>query len=112
MSMKYKTDTDRQQFWEMAIDTWRLSGLSARDFSKREGLSKSALYYWNRKLSMDRQPVEAIDSQAFIEVTLPENKPALLELVLVSGNILRIDTAVESAALTNVLSALREAGLC
>ena len=112
MSVKYKIDTDRQQFWEMAVETWRSSGLSARDFCKREGLSKSSLYYWNKKLSMDERAAEAIDSPSFIEVAVPENRPAPLELVLISGNILRIDTAVESVTLANVLAALREAGLC
>ena len=112
MSKEYKSHEEQRQFWQMAVETWRSSGLSVRDFCKQEGLSASALYSWRKKLAGSDEAVEMASSPAFIEVTMPEDKPAPLELVLISGNILRIDTAVGSVTLTNVFSALREAGLC
>ena len=112
MNREHKSQEEQRQFWQMAIETWRSSGLSVRNFCKQEGLSTSALYSWRKKLDQSNDAVEEASSPAFIEVTMPENKPASLELLLTSGNILRIGTAVESTTLTNVLSALREAGLC
>ena len=112
MNKKHKSEMEQRQFWEMAIKTWRSSGLSVRDFCKQEGLSASTLYSWRKKLAKDNDSIEEANFPAFIEVTVPKSKPAPLELLLTSGNILRIDTSVESAVLTNVLSALHEAGLC
>lgn len=112
MSKKHKSKDDRQQFWQLAVETWRSSGLSGRDFCKCEGLSPSTLHYWKKKLSTAEQPDETMGSPAFIEVTMPENEPALLELVLTSGNILRTDTTVDPKTLVGILSALHEVGLC
>ena len=111
MNKEHKSELEQQQFWQMAVETWRSSGLSVRNFCKQEGVSASALYSWRKKLTKGNNSIES-NSQAFIEVTMPENKAAALELVLTSGNTLRIDTAVESVTLTCVLRALHEAGLC
>jgi transposase-like protein len=32
------------------LDAWRRSGLSAREFSRREGLQKTSLWRWSREL--------------------------------------------------------------
>jgi transposase InsO family protein len=36
MSKTAKSDTDQQQFWQMAIETWRSSGLSIRNFCGKD----------------------------------------------------------------------------
>jgi hypothetical protein len=49
---------------------------------------------------------------SFVEVVLPEDHGPVMELVLCSGNSLRIPGGVDSRALGNIISVLRQAGLC
>ena len=116
MSKERKPDADQQQFWQMVIETWQSSGLSVRNFCKQEGLSEPAFYSWRRKLTKADVPKKdepkAANSSAFIKVSMPKDNRASLELVLSSGNVLRISSNADSQTLTNVLSALCEAGLC
>jgi transposase-like protein len=34
------------------LEAWRVSGLSAREFSRREGLQKASLWRWRRELEL------------------------------------------------------------
>ena len=42
---------DQHQFWQMAIETWRSSGLTIRQFCKQEGLSEPSFYSWRKRLA-------------------------------------------------------------
>ena len=110
-----KSSNEKRQFWQMAIETWQNSGMSVSKFCKAEGLTEGTFYNWRKKLT-DKQSQtnkQAVKSpSAFIRVAMPKDNPAALELVLTSGNILRIISTADSTTLVNVLSALREASLC
>ena len=116
MSKSKKSDTEQQQFWQMAIETFQSSGLSVRQFCKQEGLSEPGFYSWRRKLAkadeakMEKQRDSS--SSAFIKVAIPKSNQVLLELELSSGNTLRIRSGADNKTLNNVLSVLREVGLC
>jgi transposase-like protein len=45
---------------EALLNAWRASGLSAREFSRREGLQKTSLWRWSRE---PRQAVSAARKQ-------------------------------------------------
>ena len=111
MSNEQKTDTEQQQFWQIVLETFKSSGLSVRKFCKQEGLSEPTFYAWRKKLAKSNEPKVA-NSSAFIKISMPKDNPAPLELVLTSGNTLRINSCTDSKILTNVLSALSEVGLC
>ena len=116
MSKEQKPDTDQHQFWQMVLETFKSSGLSIRQFCQKEGLSEPSFYSWRKKLTQSDESAEGkpkdVNSSAFIEVAMPSEKPCSLELLLSSGNILRISSHANCKTLTNVLSALCEAGLC
>jgi hypothetical protein len=115
MSIEPKSDTDQQQFWQMVIETWQSSGLSVRQFCKKENPSEPSFYSWRKKLTGDNSQQDTQhkpESSAFIEVTIPQNNSAALELLLTSGNTLRIPAGVDSGTLSMVLSVVRAAGLC
>ena len=117
MSKKQKESKDDQrQFWQMVIETWQNSGMPVSKFCKYEGLSEGSFYNWRKKLAKGDKSEAAKQkewsSSAFIEVSMPSEKPGGLELVLTSGNTLRISEATDSKTLSDVLSVLREAGLC
>lgn len=98
----------------MAIETWESGGLSVRQFCKQEGLSEPSFYSWRRKLTGDsvQNDQDKSESSAFIEVAMPKNDHIAIELLLTSGNVLRISPGVDTATLTMILSVIRTAGLC
>lgn len=115
MGKTKESKVDQQQFWQMAIETWRSSGLGVRQFCKQEGLSEPAFYCWRRKLAgndseQSRQESSGCTSP-FVEVSIPQNS-SVLELVLSSGNTLRINSGTDRQTLNDVLSVLQQAGLC
>ena len=117
MSTKQKESKDDQrQFWQMVIETWRDSGISVSKFCKAEGLSEGSFYNWRKKLAKGNKFEAAKQreriSSAFIEVSIPSEKSGGLELVLASGNTLRISSGADKNTLTGVISVLQEAGLC
>ena len=115
MSRVKKADTDQQQFWQMAIETWQSSGLSIRQFCKQEGLSEPSFYSWRKRLSNPQKSGVSKgrpEPEQFIQVSMPTAKPGALELVLASGHTLRIPRDIDSQVLTDVLSAVKQAKLC
>jgi hypothetical protein len=117
MSKDQKTDADQQQFWQMALETFKSSGLSVRQFCKQEGLTEPAFYTWRKKLDgggndEKNQDKPKLSEPEFIEVAIPQNNSAAVELLLASGNTLRIPGGVDAATLNTVLSAVHMAGLC
>ena len=44
---------EAREFWEAAIRLWRDSGLSVREFCRREGLAEHTFYSWRRELLSD-----------------------------------------------------------
>ena len=117
MSRKQReSKNDQQQFWQMAIETWQASGMSVSKFCEAEGLSESSFYIWRKKFAQaddgeaDKQ--KKLSPSAFIEVAMPKDNPAALELVLSSGNTLRIHSGTDSATLNDVISVLKQVGLC
>ena len=114
-SKQAKSNTERRQFWQMAIETWKHSGLSVSQFCRAEGLSEGTFYGWRRRLSgRNAQRKEPADprSSAFIEVVMPKNDPIPVELLLSPGHTLRIRSSADNKTLSNVRSVLRQAGLC
>ncbi len=110
-----KSNNEKRQFWQMTIKTWRDSGMSVSKFCKAKGLAEGTFYNWRKKLADEQSQTNKkkdLKSSAFIELTMPKNDPVALELVLSSGNTLRISSTAESTTLINVLSALSEVGLC
>ena len=112
MSKTRETDGDQEQFWRMAIETWQASGLSVRQFCKQEGLPEPAFYSWRKKLIGGNTELPNQDTSPFIEVAIPHSNSAPVELLLLSGNTLRIPAGVDSATLTTILLAVRSSGLC
>jgi hypothetical protein len=112
MSKEQKSDTDQRQFWQMVLDTCKESDLSIAAFCKKEGISVAAYYYWRKKLVGSHPKSNRKTPPAFIEVALPQSNAAVLELVLSSGNTLRINPGADNKMLLDVLSALRQADLC
>lgn len=126
MSSKQRADgSAKREFWQLAVETWRDSGMSVRRFCRAEGLSEAAFYWWRRQLTRAKastagrpnstsaaSPRPNNISGPFIELAIPRSVGLPLELVLKSGNVLRIDATADTAALSRVVGVLHEADLC
>jgi transposase len=82
------------------------SGLSVRQFCQQQGIAEHRFYYWRKRLREQQQPMRfaLVDRGA----ERPDPAPGMeLELVLVTGERLRIGAGVQAGTLRLVLEALR-----
>ena len=90
--------------WTELIRQQRQSGLSVSAFCRDRGFSDQAFYYWRKRLS-GRDPVRFALVAADAGST---TNHAPIELLLASGDRLRIAPGTDALTLRTVLSALRE----
>jgi transposase-like protein len=95
---------ERREFWRQLITEQEQSGLSVRAFCQQHRTSEYSFYQWRKRLN-DQLPVKF----ALVETT--RGTPALgcgVEVLLSSGERLRIEPGTDVATLRLVLSVLRE----
>jgi transposase len=92
--------------WRERIAAQERSGLSVRRFCKEQGIAEHLLFYWRKRLRNHQEPVRfaLVERGAASAGTVSE--PAL-ELVLNTGERLRISSGVDQKTLGTVLAALR-----
>lgn len=113
MSSRKEYCIERRRFLEGVIDDWRLSGLSGRQFCRREGIALASFYSWRKKLASEKA-AENTEASDFMEVSIPLSSAnaAPVELMLDRGCVMRISSSAQSDLLTRVFAALREANIC
>lgn len=92
----------RDEIWRTRISAQERSGISVKQFCRQQELTEQSFYYWRKRL------------QTPMRFALVEAAPrwgtadhAALELVLTTGERLRISAGVDAATLRQVLEALR-----
>jgi hypothetical protein len=96
----------RGQYWRERIAAQERSGLSVQQFCKEQGLNNPSFYYWRKRLRQ-QTPVRfaLVETSGAAQHNSSEH---CLELVLATGERLRIGAGVDPAALRTVLDALRK----
>lgn len=84
------------------VAAWERSGLSARAYAVQHGLRAQTLYSWRRRLRASTLP----DPDAPRLVPIQVDPPALFELVLRDGHVLRCPIATPPAAVAALVRAL------
>jgi len=98
---KVATKTDQ---WRERIGEQERSGVSVKQFCKERGLTEYSFYSWRKRLRQ-KEPVRfALVDRGVRQGSATE---AGLELVLTSGERLRISAGVDAMTLRTVLEALR-----
>jgi transposase len=99
-----KPTSPKADEWAERIAAQQRSGMSVKQFCKEQGLTEYSFYTWRKRLQ-EKGPVRF----ALVERTRRQEHTAeaVLELVLASGERLRIGTGVDIATLRAVLDALR-----
>ena len=91
--------------WADRIAAQQRSGNSVKQFCKEQGLTEGSFYAWRKRLRK-KEPVRfaLVDRGAARQEPTTE---AALELVMTSGERLRIGAGVDTATLRTVLEVLR-----
>jgi hypothetical protein len=87
--------------WAERIAAQQRSGMSVKQFCKEQGLTECSFYAWRKRL----QKKEAVRF-ALVDRGAARQEAAV-ELVLATGERLRISAGVDGATLRTVLDALR-----
>lgn len=96
---------ERRELWRKLIAQQEQSGLSVRAFCHQHRTSEHSFYQWRKRLG-ERLPMK------FALVETNRSAPAgvaAVEVILASGERLRIAPGVDAATLRLVLNVLREA---
>ena len=97
--------TPKADEWAERIGAQQRSGMSVKQFCKEQGLTEYSFYAWRKRLQK-RAPVRfaLVDRGAARQEVVTE---AALELVLATGERLRIGAGVDAGTLRRVLDVLR-----
>ena len=102
--MEKKTEK-REEYWRERVAAYERSGLSVKQFCEQQHITEQSFYVWRKRLR--NQPPMRF---ALVEtgVAPPQVSAELgLELVLPTGERLRIGAGVDPTTLRKVLEALR-----
>jgi hypothetical protein len=102
--MDKKTE-NREEYWRERVSAHERSGLSVNQFCEQQKITEQSFYVWRKRLR-NQQPMRfALVETESAQPHGPEG--AGLELVLMTGERLRIGASVDPAILRKVLEALR-----
>jgi hypothetical protein len=110
MAKAKRGERSRHQRWtdseaQVVLRRLHASGLSVRAFAQREGVDVQRLYWWRRR--QGNKPRKS--GARFVELsTAGLGASAQLELVLLSGRVLRFPASLDERALGRWLSALEQ----
>jgi transposase len=103
---KQQRNPAKEALWRKTFAQFTSSGLSVREFCKRENVTESAFYAWRRTIG---ERDGASDSEpAFVPAVIngEADHESPLVLALASGLELRLPSAIPAARLADVVRAL------
>lgn len=112
------TTSPRARQMRRVLARWQRSGLTLREFGQHRGIPLSTLTWWRQVFRRAGEPVNvapksvASNAVVFTEVPRPATvptTPAVLEIILRSGHVVRVPGGVDTATLQRVLQALQTA---
>jgi transposase-like protein len=96
---------NREECWRERIAAQERSGVSVKQFCGQQQITEQSFYYWRKRLG-EREPMRfALVETGAVRPQAPAD--VVLELVLATGERLRIGAGVDPATLRSVLEALR-----
>ncbi len=105
-----RRDPELERFWRKAIRDRAKSGQSVREFCLSLGVSVASFYGWRKEIAKrDGAGVEPSPAATFVPVRV--FNAAVVEVVLVSGVIVRVPALVDPLTVARLVAAL-EVTLC
>lgn len=104
---------EKAEFWRLAFDEHRKSGMSIKAFCAQQGVSEQAFYTWRRKL---RGLVDAgSEIGELVPVTVVDRastavrRSSQVQIVTPGGFILRVDSSLPTSQLTSLIRSIEDA---
>ena len=104
--IEQKTANPKADEWAERIAAQQRSGISVKQFCKERGLTEYSFYAWRKRLAGNRAGTVRFGGKARARGRSGAAE-TVLELVLATGERLRIGAGVDAATLRTVLDALR-----
>ena len=108
------TTSVRARQMRRVLAGWQRSGLTLREFGEKRGIPVSTLSWWRRVFrdagGEEGNGAPAENAVVFAEVQRPADvprTPAVLEIVLPSGHLVRVPAGADTGTLQRVLQALQ-----
>ena len=111
MATRHSRDPKLERRWRDLIARWERSDLTVRDFCSAHRVSEPSFYAWRRELAArDRaRPPAPAAAPTFVPVRVAP--PAVVEVVLPTGVVVRVPAGADPAAVARLVAALG-AGPC
>ena len=100
-----KRTADRERYWRERVAAQERSGLSVKQFCEQQQITEQTFYVWRKRLRNQEPMRFALVETGVVRPQLPAE--SVLELVLTTGERLRIGAGVDPTTLRRVLEALR-----
>ena len=100
-----KNTENREEYWQERVAAYARRGLSVKQFCEQQQITEQTFYVWRKRLRKPEPMRFALVETGVVRPPAPAELG--LELVLTSGERLRIGAGVDPAALRKVLDALR-----
>jgi len=94
--MKQEGNSDRTRYWRAQVAAWQRSGLTQREYCKRQGVSEWSFSSWKRRLarsSAANADISFVPVAVVSQPALPKKEPsgAVSPLTLVVGSRYRLE---------------------
>jgi hypothetical protein len=99
-----KPATPKEKHWREVLSQWTASGLSGREFCKREGIEESSFFHWKRELRLRDQRRRG-DAVKFVSLQLPKSI-GFFDVTVLGGRSVRVPADFDPVALTRLLAVL------
>jgi len=106
MAGRNPRDPKLERRWRDLITRWERSNLTVRDFCAAEGVSEPSFYAWRRELAAREQESGPATAPVPTFVPVRVTPPAVIELVLPTGVVLRVPAGADPAAVAQLVAAL------
>lgn len=96
---------NREEYWRERVAAHERSGLSVKQFCEQQQITEQTFYVWRKRLR-NQEPMRF----ALVETDVvrpPAPAESGLELILITGERLRIGASVDPTILRKMLEALR-----
>ena len=100
-----KNTENREGYWRERVAAHERSGLSVKQFCKQQEITEQTFYVWRKRLRNQAPMRFALVEAGVARPQVPAESG--LELVLTTGERLRIGAGVDPTTLRKVLEALR-----